>query len=260
MHAMRRFIRAGLRGFGFDLVRYTPPCDPVDSFIDLSDDQRQILRAVQPYTMTSLDRLVAVVNAVTHIVQHDIPGDFAECGVWRGGSMMAAAFTLCQLNDTSRTLYLYDTFEGMPAPTQHDRSFDGRDADSLWRKEQQQAGSWCYASLDDVRHNLLSSGYPAEKIVLVEGKVEDTIPGILPPALSLLRLDTDWYESTRHELVHLYPKLNPSGILIIDDYGHWQGARAAVDEYFAAQREPVYLHRIDYTGRMLIKTAPSSPE
>jgi O-methyltransferase len=257
---MKQLIRAGLRGLGFDLVRLTPPCDPVDSFIDLTDDQRHILRAVQPYTMTSLDRLVAVVNAVTHIVNHAIPGDFAECGVWRGGSMMAAALTLLGLNDTSRTLYLYDTFEGMPAPTQHDRTFDGLDADSLWRKEQQQAGSWCHASLNDVRDNLLSSGYPAEKIVLVEGRVEDTIPRILPSTLSLLRLDTDWYESTRHELIHLYPKLNQSGILIIDDYGHWQGARAAVDEYFAAEGEPVYLHRIDYTGRMLIKSTRSSPE
>lgn len=257
---MKGLIRAGLRSLGFDLVRYAQPRDPVDSYVDLSNDERHILRVVQPYTMTSLDRLVAVIHAVTHIVRHDIPGDFAECGVWRGGSMMAAALTLRALGGTSRTLYLYDTFEGMSAPTQRDLSFDGRVAVLLLKKEPRQTGIWCYAGLDDVRRNLLSTGYPADKIVFVKGKVEDTIPATLPSDLSLLRLDTDWYESTRHELIHLYPRLNRSGILIIDDYGHWQGARVAVDEYFASKRDPVFLHRIDYTGRMLIKTTPASSE
>jgi O-methyltransferase len=207
--------------------------------------------------MTSLGRLVAVIHAVSHIVRNDVPGDLAECGVWRGGSMMAAALTLRALGDTSRILYLYDTFEGMSAPSQRDVSFEGRGADWLLKQEPRETGIWCYASLGDVRANLLSSGYPANKIVLVKGKVEDTIPATLPSDLSLLRLDTDWYESTHHELIHLYPRLNHSGILIIDDYGHWQGARAAVDEYFAAEREPVFLHRIDYTGRVLMKTSGS---
>ena len=92
-----------------------------------------------------------------------------------------------------------------------------------------------------------------ERIHFVEGKVEDTIPATLPKRVALLRLDTDWYESTRHELCHLYPLLSRHGILVIDDYGHWQGARQAVDEYFAAQGQPVYLHRVDYTARLVVK-------
>jgi hypothetical protein len=89
----------------------------------------------------------------------------------------------------------------------------------------------------------------------IKGKVEETIPEQAPAQIALLRLDTDWYESTYHELVHLYPRLSPGGILIIDDYGHWAGARKAVDEYFAEHRLNLFLHRIDYTGRICIKTA-----
>jgi hypothetical protein len=250
---VKRLIRACLRRLGYDIARHQAARDPVDSFVDLSADERQILRTAQPFTMTSLDRLAAVILAVRHVVQCGIPGDLAECGVWRGGSMMAAALTLKSLGDTSRTLYLYDTYEGMATPTGRDRSFDGHQAESLLSMEQPGTGIWCRASLDDVRHNLFSTGYPADKLVFVEGRVEETIPAQMPPLLSLLRLDTDWYESTRHELAHLYPRLSGGGVLIIDDYGHWQGARAAVDEYFARQPAPIFLHRIDYTGRIAIK-------
>ena len=89
---------------------------------------------------------------------------------------------------------------------------------------------------------------------MVAGKVEDTIPKHLPGQMSVLRLDTDWYESTKHELTYLYPLLAPYGVLIIDDYGHWQGARKAVDEYFQSQAGTHFLHRIDYTGRLLVKS------
>ncbi len=204
--------------------------------------------------MTSVERMAALINAVTYVSQNRIAGDIAECGVWRGGSMMTVALTLLALGDRSRTLYLFDTFEGMSLPTGNDKSFDGISAESQLERDPQGTGIWCYASLDDVRTNILSTGYPAEKIQLIRGKVEDTIPAHMPSKLSLLRLDTDWYESTKHELKHLYPILDRKGILIIDDYGHWQGARKAVDEYFSDMRDSVYLHRIDYTGRIVVKT------
>jgi hypothetical protein len=103
------------------------------------------------------------------------------------------------------------------------------------------------------------TGYPADKIHLIKGKVEDTLPDVIPSHLLLLRLDTDWYESTKHELTHLFPRLDDRGILIIDDYGHWRGAKTAVDEYFREQKRAVYLHRIDYTARILVgKGIPQS--
>src|SRR5690606_24776929 len=101
--------------------------------------------------------------------------------------------------------------------------------------------------------NMVSTGYPMERCHFVEGKVEDTIPATVPDRISLLRLDTDWYESTRHELEHLWPLLQPGGVLIIDDYGHFEGARKAVDEYFLDRSDAPLLNRIDYTGRIAIK-------
>ena len=112
---------------------------------------------------------------------------------------------------------------------------------------------WCHSPFDEVQRNLERTGYGLDNMRFVAGKVENTIPSSVPEQISLLRLDTDWYESTLHELTHLYPKLSPGGVLIIDDYGHWQGCRRAVDEYFASQPVPVFLHRIDYTGRLAIK-------
>jgi O-methyltransferase len=246
---MKQLLKQILRRFGYDVVYYTAQFDPIR---DLTEAQKQIIWRAKPFTMTSLERMAALVNAVTHVSRHRIPGDIAECGVWRGGSMMVVALTLLANGDKSRSLYLYDTFEGMSAPTNADKDVEGVPAQRLLDQAAPQTGIWCYASLDDVRTNILSTGYPAAKVHLIKGKVEDTIPGTMPGPLSVLRLDTDWYESTKHELVHLYPLLQRNGVLIIDDYGDWQGARKAVDEYF--QNSQIFLHRIDRTGRILVKS------
>jgi hypothetical protein len=190
---------------------------------------------------------------VDHVVRHGIGGDIVECGVWRGGSMMAVALALIARGDTSRTLHLYDTFEGMSEPTDADRGPGGESARSQLARARRGDPVWAVAGLEDVQRNLWSTGYPRERIRFVRGRVEDTIPATLPERVALLRLDTDWYESTRHELRHLYPLLARGGILIIDDYGHWEGARRAVDEHFGESAEPVFLHRVDYTARLVVK-------
>jgi hypothetical protein len=219
----------------------------------ISASDRAILDRVRPFTMTSTARLLALIDAVRYVSRNRIAGAIAECGVWRGGSMMAVALTLRAEGDCARTLYLYDTFQGMTAPTSGDIDYAGVSADT--HLGAQRAGSrWCAAGLDDVRDNLRSTGYPFENLRLIAGKVEDTIPAQPCGPLALLRLDTDWYESTRHELLHLFPLLVPNGVLILDDYGHWQGARQATDEYFAARGRAPLLQRIDYSGRLLIKT------
>jgi len=167
--------------------------------------------------------------------------------------MMVIANVLQRLGDTTRKLYLYDTFEGMPAPSEKDEQFDGTPADQLLNATPKNTGVWCYADKTDVISNLRLTGYPEGNILLIGGKVEDTIPQTLPDTICLLRLDTDWYESTKHELTHLYPHLVKHGILIIDDYGHWRGAKEATDEYLVQSQVKPFLHRIDYTGRLLIK-------
>jgi O-methyltransferase len=250
---VKRLVQRTLRALGYELRRVRG--SPADGNLrDLSEQERTVIGAVRPFTNTSVERIASLINATTHVSENRILGDIAECGVWRGGSMMAVALTLLARGDRSRKLFLYDTYEGMSEPTEHDTTPWGDSASAMLGRYRRGTGPWCYASIDDVRANLVSTGYPQEQIIMVAGKVEDTLPKHLPGELSLLRLDTDWYESTKHELTYLYPLLVRRGILIIDDYGHWQGARKAVDEYFQAQAGAHFLHRIDYTGRLLVKS------
>lgn len=248
---MKKLAKAVLARSGWALDR-TAERD-ARALADLSPVDRQIVERVAPYTMTGPARRASLLGAIDHLVRHRIAGDIVECGVWRGGSMMAAALALMARGDTSRDLWLYDTFQGMSEPTDADRGVDGEPAKAQLERAARDAPVWAVAGLDDVRANLASTGYPAERIHYVPGKVEDTIPATLPERIALLRLDTDWYESTRHELAHLYPRLARHGVLLIDDYGHWQGARRAVDEYFASSPVPVFLHRVDYTARLVVR-------
>ena len=148
----------------------------------------------------------------------------------------------------------------MTEPTAHDTSRFDPPAVETWRTaERERSRPWPeYFDPETfnehaVRELVLSTGYPAERLHLVHGPVEETLPARAPEEIALLRLDTDWYESTRHELVHLYPRLADGGVLIIDDYGHWEGARRAVDEYFATEAPSLMLNRVDYTARIAIK-------
>ena len=153
-----------------------------------------------------------------------------------------------------RNIHMFDTFEGMSTPSEIDRRASDRAAASqLLTTSKMTDQIWCHSTLDEVRANMRFTQYPADRLRFVRGKVEDTISGDAPDTIALLRLDTDWYESTRHELEHLFPRLSPGGVLIIDDYGAWEGARRAVDEYFASGDHPMLLNRIDYTGRIGIK-------
>jgi len=246
---LRRLIRG----------RPAPTPEPTDSY---SPEEQAILERARPLTMTSRERLVALIDAVSYVVQRQLPGAFAECGVWRGGSVLAMILRLQQLGVSDRDIYLFDTFEGMTEPTDSDTSRFETSALSTWTANLADGEKPWKALFDserfneeDVRRALLSTGYPAERLHFVRGRVEDTIPQHAPDQLALLRLDTDWYESTRHELLHLWPRLQTGGVMIIDDYGHWDGCRKAVDEYFGAEgsASPILLNRIDYTGRVAIK-------
>lgn len=221
---------------------------------DFSQTDVEILQLVSSYTLTSMERIYALCRAVEYIVAHDVPGDIVECGVWKGGSMMAVARTLMQLGAVPRRLHLFDTFDGMPPPTDFDTSFTGASAQTLLAAADRKSSDiWARCPLDAVQQAMRSVGYDERHIVYVQGKVEDTLPANAPEQISLLRLDTDWYESTRHELESLFPRLAVGGVLIIDDYGHWQGAQRAVDEYFARHHTRILLNRIDYTGRIAVK-------
>ncbi len=215
-----------------------------------------LYRQCKEYSMTSLERMFGLYQAVCYIIKNNIPGDFVECGVWKGGSAMMMALILNRYHETNRKLYLYDTFEGMSEPTEMDKTAKGTEAAALMknkRNKESDTSVWCYSPLEEVKKNLLFTGYPEEQIQYIKGKVEDTLHLHLPGKLALLRLDTDWYESTRAELQFLYPLLEKKGVMIIDDFGHWEGAQKAVMEYFESIHEQPLLQRIDYTGRLMIK-------
>jgi hypothetical protein len=217
---------------------------------DMEPEFIELHRRCAEFTMTSIERMHALWAATRFVSARGVPGDYVECGVWRGGSSMLAALTFAASGDRDRRFHLYDTFEGMPEPT----ADDGAVARREWARHQRaDHNEWCYGPLDDVRANMLSTGLPDERLRLVQGKVEETIPAEAPDRIALLRLDTDWYSSTRHELVHLMPRLEPGGVLILDDYGHWQGARKAVDDYLSEHDIDLLLVRVDSTGRVAVK-------
>lgn len=221
---------------------------------DMEPQFIEIWNRCRPFTMTSVERGYALYKALEYVVRNEIEGDVVECGVWRGGSSMLCAYTLLELGDTARTIYLYDTFAGMSEPTVRDVTIGEQSAVERWTRAQKDSyNEWCYAGLDEVKANLDGTGYPAARLRFIQGKVEETIPSVIAPSIAILRLDTDWYESTLHELMHLYPRLSPRGVLIVDDYGHWKGAREAVDRYIADQQLSLLLNRVDYTGRVALK-------
>jgi O-methyltransferase len=243
-------IHKSFRALGLEVRRHRAEGDNYPP--DFSASEIEIIRSVRSWTMTSPERIYALIHAVRYITANAVEGAIVECGVWKGGSMAAVARTLLQLQDVSRPLYLFDTFEGMSKPTARDVDFEGNEAGAVM--EQDEGYKCANAPLDAVKKVLQETKYPADRIHYIPGKVEDTIPAAAPTSISLLRMDTDWYESTKHELVHLFPRLSRNGVIIIDDYGHWKGSRQACDEYFAENRISVLLNRIDYTGRMAVKS------
>lgn len=226
---------------------------------DIPYASKSLFEAVRPFTMTSIERVIALADATRYICEANVPGAIVECGVWRGGSMMATATTLLECGPASRDLYLFDTFEGMPDPDEKvDVDYQSRPVSEALDRQRKmdparrlELSLVAYCPIDLVRRNMETTGYPANKIHYIKGLVEETIPDHAPDQIALLRLDTDWYQSTKHELIHLYPRVSPGGVVIIDDYGHWQGSRKATDEYFSGAA--VLLQRIDYSGRLILK-------
>jgi hypothetical protein len=233
--------------FGFELR-------PVASIPEATPEELALIEAVKPFTMTSVERLWSTLISARYVARNAIEGAFVECGVWRGGQSALAATVFLKEN-ALRDLWLFDTFAGMTAPTELDVNLFGQSSRETYERSRKgDASQWCYASLDEVRETMRKTGYPSDKVHFVKGPVESTLRGEnLPDPIAVLRLDTDWYESTRDEMEILYPRLASGGVLMIDDYGHFAGARRAVDEYFAARNVTPLLQPMDYSGRIYVK-------
>lgn len=214
---------------------------------DMDGEFTAVWENVKHHTMISPERGWALAEAVRYVAKARIPGDIVECGVWRGGACLLASYILHSVEPhTERLIWLYDTFRGMVKPGVNDRI-----ASSGQALAEREAEGWWAAGIDEVRSLMKESPLDEGAFNFVEGEVAETLELSVPQRIAILRLDTDWYESTLKELEVLYPKLSKGGVLIVDDYGHFTGAKKAVDEYF--EKQPVLLHRSDYTGRVVVK-------
>ncbi|MDR2864802.1 MAG: TylF/MycF family methyltransferase [Spirochaetaceae bacterium] len=232
----------------------TPP-HPIPAIrypVEFSSEERELFDYVKKNTlsMTSDERLFNTMLACKYVLDQNIEGDFIECGVWRGGNSILAA-GIFKLYKSDRKIYLFDTFTGMTEPGKKDiRISDG----SLQAAINEFASKKCLSSLDDVKENFRRYNLLFDNVIFVQGDVLQTLEcKSVPSKIAVLRLDTDWYESTRKELEILYPRLSSNGVLIIDDYGHWGGSKKAVDEYFATYGNRLFFNYVDYTGRSAVK-------
>lgn len=253
-------INRVLNKIGIDIIPYhkgssSPPIefDEKDNFIINFVTERNL-------SMGSKQRCWSTLMACKYVIECGIPGDFVECGVWRGGQALIAAYVFKNYGNEKRGVRLFDTFAGMTKPDEIDyKNFSEKNdvIDTFNKNQRRNHNEWCYASLSEVKSYFSELNLLDSNIIFVEGDVLNTLsqPTNLPPMISVLRLDTDWYETTRLELETLYPNLENNGVLIIDDYGSWQGAKKAVDEYFLTHKPRPYFQVIDYTARCGIKTS-----
>jgi len=256
MKGFKRIVKKSINAMGYTLLRND--LIGMDHLIDLNKHDQELIKEIysKKYSMASIPRLVATAKACRYVVNSDIEGDFIECGVWRGGNSILAK-KIFEDAGSDKQVILCDTFLGMSEPTDKDVKVVSRTSayDKFLKNDMGEYNSWCYASLDEVRSNFVDFDCEMSGVTFVKGKVEDTLPKMPSDSIySILRLDTDWYESTRSEIEWLYPKLSAKGVLILDDYGHWDGARKAIDEYFQVPNEKLMFNVTDYTGRVIIKT------
>lgn len=209
----------------------------------------KILNTCKQYSLLSEERLRANIAAVRYVNREGIPGDIVEAGVWKGGSMLAMMLAHDK-SPVPRMFHLYDTFVGMTEPTENDGDFNGVSAELMMLHN---PGFRCISSLEEVKGNIARH----TGIVPQYHEGDILLNTFVPKEIAVLRLDTDWYESTKHELDTFYDSVVPGGVVIIDDYGHWKGCKKAVDEFLEVHPE-IVLQEIDYTGRWFYKPKSAS--
>jgi len=181
-------------------------------------------------------------NAINYILQNKIEGVIVECGV-ESGDFEYIWINRLMKNNTVRDIYLYDTFGGLVKPTEYDYTCKDTklyqmtkdEVYNTWKSKiiNEKVNGWCYTPLEKVQHRLNSTGY----LHYVVGDVMETLKDktTIPEKISILRLDTDWYESSKYELEQMYDNVVTGGVIIFDDYYHWNGQRKATDEFFQSR-------------------------
>lgn len=221
--------------------------------VELSQNDIKLIDLISKYSMTPKIRIYNLIQALRHLEHNEVQGDYVECGVWKGGNLILFKKFLEKNNLISKKIYAYDTFEGMTTPSSYDYNLSTKEsAENILKGDKdRKTNNWGICSLEDVKSNILKTVGNLDSIEFVKGPVEETLNNKIPNKISLLRLDTDWYSSTKKELEVLYDNVTPGGIIIIDDYGHWGGTKKAVDEFFL--NKYVWMHYVDYACRLIIK-------
>lgn len=257
MKYLKRLVQSGLNSFGYELVRHKSHREFVFP-LEACPEDLDLLRYVidNHLSMVSPEGLWSTLSAVKYVCENEIPGDFVECGVWRGGNAIIAA-EIFRRYESQKKVYLFDTFSGMSEPTSEDRGLaDSQPAMAQYLESDKGThNEWCYAPIGEVRRHFTDKNLLTRNVVFVEGDVEMTLQNSknLPSQIALLRLDTDWYGSTKLELEVLFPKVSVGGCLIVDDYGFWSGSKKATDEYFSNQKVTPLFHVTDGSRRIAIR-------
>ncbi len=220
------------------------------SIVEISEEEENNINISKKYSMTTEIRMWALLNSLKKVHYEKIDGDIVECGVWKGGNIILIK-KFIEKNNLKKKIYCYDTFEGMTPTSFIDNEISsGRNASEIVKNNNTYL---CKSSLEETKDNVRKNVKDFNNINFIQGKVEDTLidEKNLPEKISICRLDTDYYSSTKIELEILYPRIVQGGILIVDDYGHWSGSKKAVDEYF--KDNFAMKHYVDYACRLIIK-------
>ena len=192
-------------------------------------------------TMVGMKRLNSLEKCCLSVIEDGVPGDFVETGTWRGGCGILMRAVLESCSDGERSVWLFDSFEGLPKPDA--AAFPADSDDQFWT-----FGSYLGVSVDQVKENFRQYELLDDRVRFVKGWFRDTIPSSNLGPISVLRLDGDMYESTWIVLTHLYPKVSPGGFLVIDDYGAIPACKQAVDDFRREHSIQSPLSSVDWTG------------
>ena len=231
MRVLRRSVQRLVNGFGYEIVRNQSAREQTQ-LQSIDPEFIELYENCQAFSSLGIGRLTDLYMAASYVIDRGVPGDCVECGVGMGGVGSLWASVLARASQ-DRGLYLFDTYEGAPSPGAFDEfSGSSESARERWRRIKNQT-DWTEFTVESIKSLIAASGFPAEQVHLVPGLVQDTIPEHAPEQISLLHLDTNYYDSTIHELRNLLPRLSKFGVLAIDDYGNLPGVKKAVDEYVA---------------------------
>jgi O-methyltransferase len=219
-----------LIGYYLQNVRLSRP----GSFLNSLRMMRLVYR-VRGYTAVFVPRLVALYKLSEEINQRSLPGDIVECGVYNGGSAAIMA-SHCERSPVDRNVWLFDSFEGLPKPTD-------KDGDKAPAYE-----GWCHGDLSKVKKVLRKLRIPESRIHIIKGWFQDTFPSVQIRDIAILHIDADWYESVKLCLEKFYDSVQAGGYIVLDDYGDWEGCRIATDEFLKKRALDVKLIQVDYTG------------